>query len=57
MERTTGWDGSLKAILNALGLTPRGVNPPETAVPGPLYIAELCRRGFDVQEQVVFDED
>ena len=50
MERTTGWDGSIKAILNAHGVTPRGVNPAETAVPGPLYAAELCRRGFSLTE-------
>jgi lysine 6-dehydrogenase len=46
MERTTGWDGSIKAIMNAKGITPRGVNPAELAVPGPLYAAELRRRGF-----------
>ena len=34
MERTTGWDGALKAILNAHGVT-RGVNPAELAVEGP----------------------
>lgn len=46
MERTTGWDGSIKTILNAQGSTPRGVNPAELAVPGPVYVAELHRRGF-----------
>jgi lysine 6-dehydrogenase len=50
MERTTGWDGSLKAILNARGITPRGVHPAEKAVPGPLYAQELRRRGFDLTE-------
>ena len=50
MERTTGWDGSLKAILNAHGVTPRGVNPAEIAVPGPLYATELRRRGFNLTE-------
>ena len=50
MQRTTGWDGSLKAILNAQGVTPRGVNPAEVAVPGPLYAAELRRRGFSLTE-------
>lgn len=50
MERTTGWDGSLKAILNAHGVTPRGVNPAEIAVPGPLYAAELRKRGFSLTE-------
>ncbi len=50
MERTTGWDGSLKAILNARGITPRGAHPAEIAVPGPLYAEELRRRGFSVTE-------
>ena len=31
MERTTGWDGALKAIMNAYGRTPRGVHPAERA--------------------------
>jgi lysine 6-dehydrogenase len=50
MERTTGWDGSIKAIMNAKGVTPRGVQPAEIAVPGPLYAAELRRRGFRLTE-------
>jgi lysine 6-dehydrogenase len=50
MERTTGWDGSIKAILNAQGVTPRGAHPAEIAVPGPLYAAELRRRGFSLTE-------
>jgi lysine 6-dehydrogenase len=50
MERTTGWDGSLKAILNARGITPRGAHPAEVAVPGPLYAEELRRRGFSLAE-------
>jgi lysine 6-dehydrogenase len=50
MERTTGWDGSIKAIMNAQGVTPRGVHPAELAVPGPLYVAELRKRGFHLAE-------
>jgi len=50
MERTTGWDGSIKAIMNAHGVTPRGVNPAEIAVPGPQYAAELRKRGFSLAE-------
>jgi len=50
MERTTGWDGSIKAILNARGVTPRGAHPAEVAVPGPLYAEELRRRGFSLTE-------
>jgi lysine 6-dehydrogenase len=56
MERTTGWDGSIKTILNAHGETPRGVNPAETAVPGPRYAAELRRRGFNLAETLTFAE-
>ena len=50
MERTTGWDGSIKAIMNAQGLTARGVNPAEKVVPGPSYVAELRKRGFHLTE-------
>ena len=50
MERTTGWDGSIKAIMNAHGVTPRGVNPAEIAVPGLRYAAELRKRGFSLTE-------
>ena len=50
MERTTGWDGALKAIMNAQGRTPRGVNPAELAVSGPDYAAELRKRGFSLTE-------
>lgn len=55
MERTTGWDASIKAIMNAHGVTPRGVNPAEVAVPGPLYADELRRRGFSLSETVTVD--
>jgi lysine 6-dehydrogenase len=55
MERTTGWDGSLKAILNAEGVTPRGATPAELAVPGPRYAEELRRRGFSLTEQVTVE--
>jgi len=50
MQRTTGWDGSIKTILNAQGVTPRGVNPAEIAVSGPLYADELRKRGFSLTE-------
>ena len=50
MERTTGWDASIKTIMNAQRVTPRGVNPAEIAVPGLTYVAELRRRGFSLTE-------
>ena len=54
MQRTTGWDGSIKTILNAQGVTPRGVNPAEIAVSGPLYADELRKRGFSLTETFTF---
>jgi lysine 6-dehydrogenase len=57
MERTTGWDGALKAILNAQGVTPRGVNPAEVAVEGQRYAEELRKRGFNLSEKVILVED
>lgn len=50
MERTTGWDGAIKTIMNAQQITPRGVNPAEIAVSGPAYVAELRQRGFSLTE-------
>ena len=55
MERTTGWDASIKTIMNAQGVTPRGVKPAEIAVPGPPYVAELRRRGFTFTETFTND--
>ncbi len=57
MERSTGWDGSIKAIMNARGITPRGVNPAEAAVPGGLYVEELRRRGFWLGETLTIIKD
>jgi lysine 6-dehydrogenase len=52
MERTTGWDGAIKTIMNARGITPRGANPAEIAVPPAPYAAELRRRGFSLTEML-----
>ena len=41
MQRTTGWDGAIVAIMNAKGQTPRGVKPVEVAVPPQLFVDEL----------------
>jgi len=38
--------------MNAQGVTPRGVHPAEVAVPGPLYLAEHRKRGFNLAETV-----
>jgi lysine 6-dehydrogenase len=50
MERTTGWDAAIKAIMTVRGETPRGVHPAEIAVPPALYVEELRRRGFALRE-------
>jgi len=50
MERTTGWDASIKAIMCVRGDAPRGVHPAELAVPPALYVEELRRRGFSLRE-------
>ena len=52
MQRTTGWDGAIVAIMNAKGDTPRGVKPVEVAVPPQLFVDELKRRGFSLTEKV-----
>ncbi len=54
MERTTGWHASIVAIFNARGITPRGVKPVETAVPGHLFVRELRRRGIPLEEKVAY---
>ena len=54
MQRTTGWDGAIVAIMNARGQTPRGVKPVEIAVPTQLFVDELKKRGFSLTEQVSF---
>lgn len=54
MQRTTGWDGAIVAIMNAEGHTPRGVKPVEIAVPPQQFIDELKRRGFSLTETVSF---
>jgi lysine 6-dehydrogenase len=54
MERTTGWDGAIVAIMNAKGITPRGANNVENAVPGDLFVEELKRRDFNIKETFKF---
>ena len=52
MQRTTGWDGAIVAIMNARGQTPRGVKPVEVAVPAQLFVEELRKRGFSITEKL-----
>lgn len=52
MERLTGWHASIMAILGARGAIPRGAIPVERAAPGDMIVAEVRRRGLDVQAEV-----
>jgi lysine 6-dehydrogenase len=54
MQRTTGWDGAIVAIMNATGQTPRGAKPVEIAVPAEAFVEELKRRGFSLTEKLSF---
>lgn len=54
MERTTGWHGSIVAILMAQGMTPRGANPVEVAVTGDLFVREMKKRGIPFREEITF---
>lgn len=49
MERTTGWHAAIMAGFIARGQTPRGGVPVELAVPGPLFVEEFRKRGFDLR--------
>lgn len=50
MERTTGWHAAIMAAFVARGQTVTGGVPVELAVPGPMFIEEFRRRGFDLRE-------
>lgn len=52
MERTTGWHGSIVAILMAQGMTPRGAKPVEVAVAGDLFVREMKKRGIPFREEI-----
>jgi lysine 6-dehydrogenase len=52
MERTTGWSAAIVAELAAQGLIPKGAAGVETQVPAGRYVAELRKRGLDVQERI-----
>jgi lysine 6-dehydrogenase len=49
MERTTGWHAAIMAAFIARRQTLRGGVPVELAVPGPLFVEEFRKRGFDLQ--------
>jgi len=49
MERTTGWDASIVAIMMAQEKVKKGANPVELAIPGDYFIQELRNRGFSIK--------
>ena len=52
MERTTGFSLSVTGQLQASGAArQQGVKTPDVATPPDLYIAELRKRGIDIQER------
>lgn len=52
MERTTGWDASIVAIMMAHGKIPKGAIPVELAVPGDFFVEELNKRGIKVTKEI-----
>lgn len=54
MERTTGWDISIVAIMMADGRTQKGVVPLELAISSSDFVQELHRRGISVSEKIIF---
>ncbi|MHA2227466.1 MAG: saccharopine dehydrogenase family protein [Candidatus Hodarchaeales archaeon] len=54
MERTTGWDIAIIAILMADGKVKKGAQPLEIAVSSALFVEELSHRGIQLTEQVKF---
>lgn len=56
MERTTGWDISIVAIMMTDGQAKKGVVPLELAISSPEFVKKLAQREISVSEQVVFLE-
>jgi len=53
MERTTGWDASIVAIMMAQGKIQKGAIPVELAIPGNYFIEELANRGIEINVRIV----
>ncbi|GAH41893.1 unnamed protein product, partial [marine sediment metagenome] len=53
MERTTGWDASIVAIMMAQGKIQKGAIPIELAMPGDYFVEELAKRGIKVTVKIV----
>ncbi len=56
MERTTGWDISIIAIMMTDGKAKKGAVPLELAISSPEFVEELQRRGIAVSKQITFME-
>ncbi|MHA2214458.1 MAG: saccharopine dehydrogenase family protein [Candidatus Hodarchaeales archaeon] len=54
MERTTGWDISIVAIMMADGQAKKGVAPLELAISSQEFVQKLAQRGISVSKQVTF---
>ena len=54
MERTTGWDISIVAIMMADGQAKKGVVPLELAISSHEFVQKLAQRGISVSKQVTF---
>ena len=52
MERTTGWDASITAIMMTHGVISKGAKPVEIAVPSELFVSELSKRGIQVSTKI-----
>ncbi len=52
MERTTGWDASITAIMMTHEIISKGAIPVELAVPSELFISELSKRGIMVSNEI-----
>ena len=53
MERTTGWDASIVAIMMAQEKIQKGATPVELAIPGDYFVEELAKRGIKVTVKIV----
>ncbi|MFX0185801.1 MAG: saccharopine dehydrogenase family protein, partial [Candidatus Hodarchaeota archaeon] len=54
MERTTGWDAAIIAIMMADGRAKKGAVPLELAISSSEFVNELRRRGIQLTEQIEF---
>jgi len=54
MERTTGWDIAIVAIMMADGRAQKGAVPLELAISSPDFVQELRKRGIQVEERIKY---